>query len=147
MKPGVTLEDLRRIAEAGRAPEEEERAMIARVAPSWTMRDAQHLGDGWAHHFTRGTLQVLLSLSRYDDGRLWIHVSVCGRTGQAKFYLPSWEELKRVKNDFIGVDRWAYQVFPPASEYVNDNANVLHLFALHDGTPALPDFTHGIGAL
>jgi hypothetical protein len=56
--------------------------------------------------------------------------------------------MKRVKNDFIGEDRWAYQVFPSSKEYVNTNPNVLHLFSLfEDGAPALPDFTWGLGSL
>ena len=149
MKPGITTEDLWRISVETAAPEEEVRAMLARVPPSWTMRrvGGGELDTSAGQYFTRGSLQVIASLSRYDDGQLWQHVSVCGRTGPKRFHLPSWEDMKRVKRDFFGADRWTYQVFPPDGEYVNDHPCVLHLFARWDGTAALPDFTHGLGTL
>ena len=52
-----------------------------------------------------------------------------------------------MKNDFIGLDRWAYQVLPPEKDYINDHPCVLHLFALLDGEPVLPDFSWGIGRI
>jgi hypothetical protein len=97
--------------------------------------------------FRRSDLQVFFSVLRYHDGRTWIHVSVCGRTGPRRFHLPSWEDVKRVKVDFIGEDRWAYQVFPDARHYINQNPYVLHLFSLLEGEQALPDFTWGLGTL
>jgi hypothetical protein len=120
------------------------RGALARVPPSWRMEIRL---DEQTAVFRRGELQVMLSVSRYEDGRTWIHVSACGRTGPTRFHLPSWEQMKRVKNDFIGEDRWAYQVFPDARHYINQNPTVLHLFALLDGEPALPDFTWGLGIL
>lgn len=119
------------------------RALLARVPPSWTLVET-----GWdGGLFRRGSMQVILSLALYDDRKLWVHVSCCGRTGARKYYLPSWDELKRVKHDFIGEDRWAYQVLPPLNEYVNQHDCVLHLFAVLDGSAALPDFTRGMGTL
>ena len=116
-------------------------AALARVAPAWTL--VARAEDGAA--FRRGTLQAILSVERHD-GHLWLHVSACGRTGERRFYLPSWEEMKRVKQDFLG-DVWAYGVLPPARDYVNDHPSVLHLFARMDGASALPDFTRGTGTL
>jgi len=118
------------------------RAYMARIPPAWELIEKS--ADGAA--FRRGSLQVLVSLSKYASGQIWIHVSVTGRTGQARFHLPTWEELKRVKHDFIG-DRWAYQVFPPESEYINQCETCLHLFSQYSGEPALPDFTRGMGTL
>lgn len=92
-------------------------------------------------------MQVIFSVLRYEDGRIWIHVSACLRTTSGGFMLPGWEDMKRMKNDFIGEDKWAYQVFPSAKDYINHNPWVLHLFALFDGAPALPDFTWGLGTL
>jgi len=142
MKGHPTLEELRDVHDRYPVDPAQVRAMLARVPPSWTLLERSQ--DGAA--FRRSTIQVLISLELYDDHALWVHVSLCGRTGQAKFCLPSWEELKRVKQDFIG-DRWAYQVLPPASEYVNQHPYVLHLFARFEGEPALPDFTRGLGVL
>jgi len=121
--------------------EGEVNAALARVAPAWTL--VARAEDGAA--FRRGTLQAILSVERHD-GALWLHVSACGRTGERRFYLPSWEEMKRVKQDFLG-DVWAYGVLPPAKDYVNDHPCVLHLFARGDGGSALPDFTRGTGTL
>lgn len=123
------------------------RAALARVKPSWTL--IQHKPSGAA--FFRSGLQVLFTVQRYDDGKgnwdIWLHASVTGRRGKDAWYLPSWDDLKRVKNDFIGEDRWAYQVLPSAKDYVNQHAYVLHLYSKLEGEPALPDFTWGLGTI
>jgi len=119
------------------------RAALARVPPSWTFLDARD--DGAA--FRRGALIVLVSVAAYEDGRVWLHISVSGNARPGKFYLPSWEELARVKNDFIGKDRHAYQVLPPEAEYVNIHPYVLHLWSTYDGERVLPDFTMGLGSI
>lgn len=77
---------------------------------------------------------VIVSGSTEADGRRWLHVSV-SRPSR----LPSWEDLREVKDTFIGRDRKAIQVLPPASEYVNIHPHVLHLWACVDDD-GLPDF-------
>ena len=57
----------------------------------------------------------------FHNGQNWIHVSVSRRSK-----MPSYDDLKKVKHDFIGDDRAAYQAFPRAAEHVN-----LHEFCLH----------------
>ena len=86
-------------------------------------------------------VSVIASASREADGKRWLHVSVCHRD-----HLPSWELLRQVKDEFIGKDRKAIQVLPAASEYVNINPNVLHLWHCMDGD-TLPDFTGGSGSI
>ena len=117
------------------------RAYLARVPASWTMLEARDEGAA----FRRGNLIVIADVAYYDDHRLWIHVSASGVRASGR-YLPDWDDLKRVKSDFIG-DVWAYQVMPPSKDYVNICPYALHLFSLLDGTPALPDFTRGSGSL
>jgi hypothetical protein len=129
------------------------RAVLARVPPSWSVIQLTPAG-GW---FKRSSLQVGLSVQRYGSSDVWVHVSVCGRKGNtdgphdprhaSSYYLPSFDDLKRVKHDFVGEDRWAYQVFPSSKDYVNHQPYVLHLYALMDGKPALPDFTMGLGTI
>lgn len=138
-----TLEQMMAVADRYPVDPAQVRAMLARVPPSWSLIEKS--GDGAA--FRRGVVQVMISLALYDDRNLWLHVSATGRTGEKKFHLPSWEDLKRVKRDFIGEDRWAYQVLPPEAEYINQHPCVLHLFALFENHPALPDFTRGLGTL
>lgn len=143
MKGSPTIEELRAVSEKYPVDPADVRSMLARVPPSWSLIEKS--GDGAS--FRRGGVQAIISLGKYDDGQLWVHVSACGRTGRDKFHLPDWDELKRVKSDFIGQDRWAYQVLPPAEEFINQNVFVLHLFARFDGNPALPDFSRGLGVL
>ncbi|HWP32639.1 MAG TPA: hypothetical protein VNL97_02720 [Solirubrobacterales bacterium] len=136
-------EQLDAAEEASIVDESVVRAAMARVPPSWSVIKME-LGTGW---FRRGSLQVAYSVQRYGGSDIWVHASVCGRSGAGGYYLPTFEELKRVKNDFIGEDRWAYQAFPSSKDYVNHNPYVLHLYALIDGKPALPDFTMGLGTI
>lgn len=119
------------------------RGAMARVPPSWNLVERLRAVGA----FRRGGIQVVFTVQRYGDGRIWVHASACGRRGENSSFLPSWDDMKRVKNDFIGEDKWAYQVFPSAKDYVNQHAYVLHLYALLDGKPALPDFTMGLGTI
>jgi hypothetical protein len=114
------------------------RGVLARVPPFWSLVAKRE--DGAA--FRRGSVRVIVSVSYELDRRIWIHVSASSLR-----MLPSWEEMKRVKHDFIGPDRWAYQVFPSEKDYINQNPYVLHLFALLEGEPVLPDFTKGTGSI
>jgi hypothetical protein len=77
-------------------------------------------------------LHVMISLStvsglRLGDGTKWWHLSISCR-GR----LPSWADLLKVRNDFLGVDRETYQVLPAKADYVNI-AECLHLWAPCDG--------------
>ena len=143
MRADVTAEQIAAADAIGRVDASVVRAALSRVPPSWTL--TQDFPQGGV--FLRGSLKVIFTVQKYDDHRVWVHVSASGVNGYAGGFLPSWEDLKRVKHDFIGEDRWAYQVLPPAKDYVNYNPNVLHLYALMDGSPALPDFTMGLGAI
>ena len=119
------------------------RGVLAKVPPAWSMSIVNDDGA----MFTRGNIQVIISVGYQTDGKIWIHVSCCGRRSERSYFLPSWEDMKRVKHDFIGADRWAYQIFPAEKDYINQNPYVLHLFSLLDGEPALPDFTKGTGSI
>lgn len=79
-------------------------------------------------------LRVLCAARVEADGKRWMHVS-CSRPNR----LPSWEELKLVKDTFIGRERKAIQVLPPEAEHVNIHPYALHLFSCLDDDP-LPDF-------
>jgi hypothetical protein len=122
------------------------RAVLARVPPSWNM--IQKTVSGAA--FRRGNIQVLFTVQKYEFRGVWepwLHVSACGRRGEKEWFLPDWEEMKRVKRDFIGADRWGYQVFPAEKDYVNQHPYVLHIYSRLEGEPALPDFTWGLGMI
>lgn len=82
-------------------------------------------------------LSVIVSGAVELDGKRWLHVS-CAYASR----LPSWEDLRMVKDLFIGPDRAAYQVLPPTAKHVNIHSYCLHLWSCVDGDP-LPDFTQG----
>lgn len=73
-------------------------------------------------------LRVLRSLSKTRDGSMWIHVSV-SRPDR----IPNWAELSKVKDEFIGVNREAYQVLAAKKDHVNVMEFCLHLWAPVDG--------------
>lgn len=84
-------------------------------------------------HTVRG-LAVIATCEEHD-GRRWLHVSVSCKSKA----LPTWDQLRFVKDTVIGTHGYSYQVFPPATDH-RSLAEVSHLWALADGAPALPDF-------
>lgn len=91
--------------------------------------------DGGAFQHRSG-LRVVVSGAIERDGKRWLHVS-CSRRDR----VPSWDDLKLVKEVFLGNDRLAVQVLPRAEEYVNIHPYVLHLWCCVDGDP-VPDFRY-----
>jgi hypothetical protein len=114
--------------------------VLPKVLPSpWIVIEKRM--DGSAYQDPLLGLRVIASTFRAQDGKAWLHVS-CSRADK----LPSWDEMKLVKDLFVGIDRYAYQVFPPKSRYVNFHPHVLHLWSCLDAGPmgeVLPDFAEG----
>lgn len=69
-------------------------------------------------------LRVLASTDTMEDGSKFLHIS-CSYPDR----IPSWDDLKTVKDIFIGEDREAFQVLPKAKDYVNLHPYCLHLWA------------------
>ena len=90
-----------------------------------------------AYQWKKGLL-VLISCAQQSDLRLWLHVSV----SRKDTCIPTWEQMSVLKQLFIGDDRQAIQVMPPASKHVNIHSACLHLWHCLDGD-GLPDFTAG----
>lgn len=121
-------------------------------APDWALKIFPVAVIGWTRyrgHPTHGDffyvrdghavsrkelLQVMCSARIEADGKRWLHVSASRRTK-----IPSWQDMKEVKDIFIGKERKAIQVFAPESEHVNVHPYVLHLWSCLDEDP-LPDF-------
>lgn len=101
------------------------------LPPGWRQRNDPRIGI----YFDSGDgLRVIFSATTEADGKRWIHVS-CSRPTR----LPSWTDLKNVKDVFVGGDRLAVQVLPRRQDYVNYHPYVLHLWSCLDGDP-VPDF-------
>lgn len=101
------------------------------------------LPDGWStlvpgragyESTSRDGLRVLMGAHIEEDGCVWLHVSFSRRTR-----IPDWKDTVRVKHIFIGENRKAISVFPPAAEYVNVHPRCLHLWCNLD-VDLLPDF-------
>lgn len=105
------------------------------LPPGWEC--TQEGVDGAMYDSKSSGLRVISSVALESDGYFWLHVSVSRRSR-----LPTWEDLRFVKDIFIGPGAKAIQVLPSENEYVNINPFVLHLWACLDGDP-LPDFTRG----
>lgn len=119
---------------------EAERVAIAERLPAKTWVRVGHGEDGEC--WQSSDLRVIWSIAAENDDRLWMHVSVSRPTR-----IPSYSDMTRVKDLFIGPDRVAYTVLAPASQHVNIHPNCLHLWAPLEGDPPLPDFSRGTGSI
>lgn len=108
-------------------------------AKGTTWRRVQRGGDGdaWLGRVRGQPIQVLWSVAEEEDGQVWLHVSASHRSR-----IPTWEEMAAVKEFMVGSDRWAAQLHPPETDYVNIHGRVLHLWSPLSHWP-LPDFTRG----
>jgi hypothetical protein len=112
---------------------------LPRVLPAeWSLVGRSE--DGAQYRSLRG-LVVIVSAAVELDGKAWLHVSMSRRDR-----LPSYDDMKAVKDVFMGRERTALQVFAPSSKHVNIHDFCLHLWACLDGD-ATPDFTRGSGSL
>ena len=107
--------------------------------PDWLRLERSEDGEAWQ---TDAGLRVIWSIATEEDGRPWLHVSASRADRR-----PSYSDLARVKELFIGPERAAYSVWAPASEHVNIHPNCLHLWAPLSGGSPLPDFTRGGGSI
>lgn len=113
----------------------ETQAMAPRVLPfNWKRLDDF---EGLVVYQGRAGLRVFLSVMRERDGKRWLHVSFSRREK-----IPNWDDVRAVKDLFIGKDEEALQVFPPQDEYVNVHPRTLHLWHCIDGR-LTPDFREG----
>jgi hypothetical protein len=81
-------------------------------------------------------LRVIVSGNVEADGKPWLHLSA-SRAWEA----PHWNDLHRVRDLFLGADRYAVIVLPPKKFYVNIHPFVLHMWALAEGDWPLPEFS------
>lgn len=90
--------------------------------------------------WTFNGLFIMASAGEYDDGKEWLHVSV-----SRKSRIPTYDEMTRIKRDFIGDDKKAVFILPEKKNHVNINENCLHLF--YSAENPLPEFSGGTGSI
>jgi hypothetical protein len=114
-------------------------AIVIKPPPGW--QTIEQRNDGVMCKSDHHRLVVIKGIEPHDDGNQWIHVSV-SRYDKA---LPTWDQLKMIKNLFIGPDKTALQVLPPINQHFSI-AEVLHIYHCLNGD-VTPDFTRGTGIL
>lgn len=89
------------------------------------------------HRFQRGWLGEVDHVRRnrvfavlVRDVGTAIHLAISSLTGDR----PSWYEMQRIKNELAGEKATAVEVYPPASEVV-DEAEMFHLWVLFKPLP------------
>ncbi|TXH09059.1 MAG: hypothetical protein E6R04_09270 [Spirochaetes bacterium] len=86
----------------------------------------------------RDGLRVIATVEdHYPDKSTWLHVSFSYPNR-----LPNWQDLRAVKDLFIGRNRLAIQILPVEQDYINIHQNTLHLYARLDGD-TLPGIAPG----
>lgn len=107
------------------------------VPPLWELRQEEEhpegLFGGW-FYLNRLTSHTLILSGGTYDGQRWLHMSL-GHPSR----LPTWGEFVDAKEWAMGVERFAAQLIPPRSQYVNFHPYVLHLYSPVGPWP-WPDF-------
>lgn len=100
-----------------------------RLGPEWLWLGVPPIEySGYAFRNSSTGILVITSVDTMDDGsRVW-HVT-CSYAD----HLPSWEDLKTIKNLFIGPEVDALQLLPKESDYINLMPYCLHLWAEYEG--------------
>jgi hypothetical protein len=93
-------------------------------------------GQQWYMHAT-GLKVIFTADNIQGDGKTWLHV---GMSRESR--LPSYDDMRGVKDLFIGKLRQALQIFPRADKHVNIHPYCLHLWCAVEGD-GLPDFGKG----
>lgn len=79
--------------------------------------------------YIRDDLQLKVIMTEEPhEGTKWLHVSVSNEK-----HFPTWEEIRFVKDTFIGKDKCAVMILPEQEFYVNLHKNCFHLYHRLDG--------------
>lgn len=108
--------------------------VLPRVLPfGWTKLSPLSFNGQMIQPFIyRDGLKVLVSVeAQFPDKSVWHHISFSYPNK-----LPNWEDLRAVKQLFMGKDKLAIQILPREDlpgEYMNVHPNCLHLYRRLDG--------------
>lgn len=98
--------------------------VAVKLAPGWNRFDPApptgKIADGYLR---KDGLTVTLGVEEYA-GKDWLHATV-----SRPLQVPDWKDLRDVKRLFIGPDKPAYQVHPPAAEAATPVSVVVHLWS------------------
>jgi len=100
-----------------------------RVTPEEAMvRYKRHEGNFRYEGYLNNRYSVQISDEATDWG-LVVHLWIQRHDGDM---VRSWADMQRIKNELVGPQRVAVEVFPPVNELV-DQANIAHLWVMPEG--------------
>lgn len=105
------------------------------LPPAWDQRSPMALPQGVMARHYQHVLGLTVLATHEDRGSgtgVWLHISL-SRPNK----LPSWADVREVKDLFIGRDRCAIHMVPPEEFWLNFHPYTLHLFTRLDG-PTVP---------
>ena len=88
--------------------------------------------DDYIKKYEWNGLSIIVSVGLYNN-KEWLHVSFA-----RKSRIPDYNDIQRVRRDFIGEDKKCFMVFPKEENYVNIHKYCLHLWYSEDAD--IPDF-------
>ena len=103
--------------------------------PAWTwhtIKPGQVSTRGWASEFTRAAENGVFCVMVRDVPTAWgvvRHAMISTPGGRME---PTWSERQRIKNELLGRQRVAVEVFPGMSDLI-DEAEAYHLWLLPEG--------------
>ena len=118
------------------------RARIARMTGRWpdwrwhSLPNGIPNARGWAAEFTRIAENGVFSVMVRDVDTAWGKVRHAMIATPAAGGEPTWSERQRIKNELLGREKTAIEVFPAMGDLV-DAADAYHLWVLPQGM-ALP---------
>jgi hypothetical protein len=89
--------------------------------------------------FVNDLYQVNVKEIKDEDGRPWMYLSIKRRD---KKPIHDWRALQRIKNELIGEEFEAIEIYPRESELV-DEANQYHLWVMERGRISPVGFRYG----
>lgn len=85
-------------------------------------------GDSWMRDMRRAYANDLYAVLVRPLRSGVIHLAIRTATNAE----PPWRDLQRIKNELVGLERFAVQVCPPDSRLI-DQADMYHLFVMPEG--------------
>ena len=88
------------------------------------------IGSGWTYGFAIAHKNKVFSVLDRTLENGVRHLAVSSLSG----IRPAWREMQRIKDELAGGDKTAVEVYPPATEIV-DQVNMFHIWILSEPLP------------
>ncbi len=103
-----------------------EAANDMRSSECWYSEDDKYKVVKKTLYYREGDPNNLIHNSSFD-GSVWLSI----RINMGEDHLSDWRDFQEIKNDLVGKDKCAIEIYPPESR-VHDTDNVFHLWVFPD---------------